>query len=151
MSFDVWQLRILLIIVPRAPSPRICAEFSMRFSSPSKTRRRRQITPERLRLVNLVQWAALKCSRRSIRLQNAEFKKYIREVELSRRTPTVTTRFTRFAAEAATSRNASPHRRRKTFRRKTGEIGAKASSHIPPRHIEDSFSMEENRQPKRAR
>ncbi|GFX59309.1 hypothetical protein TNCV_4632671 [Trichonephila clavipes] len=47
-----------------------------------------QITPERLRLVNLVQWAALmKCSRRSIRLQNAEFKKYIREVELSRRTP----------------------------------------------------------------
>ncbi|GFY16046.1 RNA-directed DNA polymerase from mobile element jockey [Trichonephila clavipes] len=33
-----------------------------------------QITPERLRLVNLVQWAALKCSRRSIRLQNAEFK-----------------------------------------------------------------------------
>ncbi|GFV11011.1 hypothetical protein TNCV_568071 [Trichonephila clavipes] len=37
-----------------------------------------QITPERLRLVNLVQWAALKCSRRSIRLQNAEFKKYIR-------------------------------------------------------------------------
>ncbi|GFV32495.1 nucleic-acid-binding protein from transposon X-element [Trichonephila clavipes] len=46
------------------------------------------ITPERLRLVNLVQWAALKCSRRSIRLQNAEFKKYIWEVELAKRTPT---------------------------------------------------------------
>ncbi|GFT30640.1 nucleic-acid-binding protein from transposon X-element, partial [Trichonephila clavipes] len=75
-----------------------------------------QITPERLRLVNLVQWAALKCSRRSIRLQNAEFKN---------ETPA------RIAAERRSVEEA-------------GEIGAKASSHTRlPRHIEDSSSMEE--------
>ncbi|GFY58964.1 hypothetical protein TNIN_125581 [Trichonephila inaurata madagascariensis] len=31
-------------------------------------------TPERLRLVNLIQWTALKCFRKSIRLQNQELK-----------------------------------------------------------------------------
>ncbi|GFU96928.1 hypothetical protein TNCV_483681 [Trichonephila clavipes] len=36
-------------------------------------------TPDRLRLVNLIQWTALKCSRKSIRLQNKEFKDYIRD------------------------------------------------------------------------
>ncbi|GFU06421.1 hypothetical protein TNCV_4976611 [Trichonephila clavipes] len=38
-------------------------------------------TPERLRLVNLIQWTALKCSRKSIRLQNTEFKNYVRDIE----------------------------------------------------------------------
>ncbi|GFX90520.1 hypothetical protein TNCV_4335231 [Trichonephila clavipes] len=38
-------------------------------------------TPERLRLVNLIQWTALKCSRKSIRLQNKEFKDNIRDIE----------------------------------------------------------------------
>ncbi|GFV54389.1 nucleic-acid-binding protein from transposon X-element [Trichonephila clavipes] len=59
-------------------------------------------TPERLRLVNLVQWAALKCSRRSIRLQNAEFKN---------ETPA------RIASERRSVEEA-------------GEVGAKAPTHI---------------------
>ncbi|GFY31961.1 hypothetical protein TNCV_2620981 [Trichonephila clavipes] len=54
-------------------------------------------TPERLRLVNSVQWTALKCSRKSIRLQNKEFKDYIRDIERLNRVPT------HFAAEAENS------------------------------------------------
>ncbi|GFX21441.1 uncharacterized protein TNCV_1398551 [Trichonephila clavipes] len=69
-----------------------------------------QITPERLRLVNLVQWAALKCSRRSIRLQNAEFKKYIREVELSRRTPTAASPASQQKRPLAKRQPASPQK-----------------------------------------
>ncbi|GFV89586.1 hypothetical protein TNCV_994181 [Trichonephila clavipes] len=101
-----------------------------------------QITPERLRLVNLVQWAALKCSRRSIRLQNAEFKKYIREVELSRRTPHCS--LTRFAAEAVTSETPARIAAEDVPSKKQAKW-TKASSHIrlPSRHIEDSSSMEE--------
>ncbi|GFU97068.1 hypothetical protein TNCV_3347141 [Trichonephila clavipes] len=45
-------------------------------------------TPERLRLVNLIQWTALKCSRKSIRLQNQEFKDYIRDIEQLNPIPT---------------------------------------------------------------
>ncbi|GFW98323.1 RNA-directed DNA polymerase from mobile element jockey [Trichonephila clavipes] len=45
-------------------------------------------TPERLMLVNLIQWTALKCSRKSIRLQNKEFKDYIRDIERLNRIPT---------------------------------------------------------------
>ncbi|GFY38756.1 hypothetical protein TNIN_448171 [Trichonephila inaurata madagascariensis] len=44
-------------------------------------------TPERLRLVNLIQWTVLKRSRKSIRLQNQEFKDYIREIERLNRIP----------------------------------------------------------------
>ncbi|GFT36670.1 hypothetical protein TNCV_3494761 [Trichonephila clavipes] len=87
-----------------------------------------QITPERLRLVNLVQWAALKCSRRSIRLQNAEFKKYIREVELSRRSPTAASPASQQKRPLAKRQPASPQKRRSV--EEAGEIGAKASSHI---------------------
>ncbi|GFT34394.1 RNA-directed DNA polymerase from mobile element jockey [Trichonephila clavipes] len=45
-------------------------------------------TPERLRLVNLIQWTALKCSRKSIQLQNKEFKDYIRDIERLNRVST---------------------------------------------------------------
>ncbi|GFW76142.1 hypothetical protein TNCV_2057891 [Trichonephila clavipes] len=45
-------------------------------------------TPERLRLVKLIQWTALKCSRKSIRLQNKEFKDNIRDIERLNRVPT---------------------------------------------------------------
>ncbi|GFS33509.1 hypothetical protein TNIN_274221 [Trichonephila inaurata madagascariensis] len=46
-------------------------------------------TPERLRLINVIQWTALKCSRKSIRLQNKEFKDYIQEIKRLNRVPTV--------------------------------------------------------------
>ncbi|GFX63086.1 nucleic-acid-binding protein from transposon X-element [Trichonephila clavipes] len=77
-------------------------------------------TPERLRLVNSVQWTALKCSRKSIRLQNKEFKDYIRDIERLNR-----------QADAV---------------EETGEIGAKKlpSTSTSPRHIEGAeSSMEE--------
>ncbi|GFY73979.1 hypothetical protein TNIN_90541 [Trichonephila inaurata madagascariensis] len=45
-------------------------------------------TPERLRLINLIQWTALKCSRKSIRLQNQEFREYIKVIERLNRVPT---------------------------------------------------------------
>ncbi|GFX49993.1 nucleic-acid-binding protein from transposon X-element [Trichonephila clavipes] len=38
-------------------------------------------TPERLRVINEVQWIALKCSRKSTKLQCQEFKDYITEIE----------------------------------------------------------------------
>ncbi|GFT71872.1 hypothetical protein TNCV_2346861 [Trichonephila clavipes] len=38
-------------------------------------------TPERLRVINEVQWIALKCSRKSTKLQCQEFKDYIKENE----------------------------------------------------------------------
>ncbi|GFW42970.1 probable RNA-directed DNA polymerase from transposon X-element [Trichonephila clavipes] len=76
-------------------------------------------TPERLRLVNSVQWTALKCSRKSIRLQNKEFKDYIRDIERLNR-----------QADAV---------------EETGEIGRKLpSTSTSPRHIEGAeSSMEE--------
>ncbi|GFW59310.1 hypothetical protein TNCV_2910551 [Trichonephila clavipes] len=100
MSFDLTGSYGFFDNCTRAPSPRICAKFSMRFSSPSKTStQKHKLRLNRLRLVNLVQWAALKCSRRSIRLQNAEFKS-TSGVELSRRTPTASSPA---SAEAVTS------------------------------------------------
>ncbi|GFX31501.1 nucleic-acid-binding protein from transposon X-element [Trichonephila clavipes] len=76
-------------------------------------------TPERLRLVNSIQWTALKCSRKSIRLQNKEFKDYIRDIERLNR-----------QADAV---------------EEAGEIGAKAPpTSTSPRHIEGAeSSMEE--------
>ncbi|GFW80280.1 RNA-directed DNA polymerase from mobile element jockey [Trichonephila clavipes] len=75
-----------------------------------------QITPERLRLVNLVQWAALKCSRS----------------------------LTRFAAEAATSETPARIASERRSVEEAGEVGQKAPTHLHlPRHIEDSSSMEE--------
>ncbi|GFU29275.1 hypothetical protein TNCV_2347151 [Trichonephila clavipes] len=138
----LWQLRILLIIVPRAPSPRICAEFSTRFSSPSKTAtQKHKITPERLRLVNLVQWAALKCSRRSIRLQNAEFKNTLGKLSFLDVPPLQPHPLRSRSGRYETPARIAAERRSV---REAGEIGAKASSHIRlPRHIEDSSSMEE--------
>ncbi|GFW38618.1 hypothetical protein TNCV_3879871 [Trichonephila clavipes] len=111
-----------------------------------------QITPERLRLVNLVQWAALKCSRRSIRLQNAEFKNTLGEVELSRRTPHCS--LTRFAAEAATSETPARIAAERRSVEETGEIGRKlprtSASPSPYRRLV-FYGGRGNRQPKRAR
>ncbi|GFW10050.1 RNA-directed DNA polymerase from mobile element jockey [Trichonephila clavipes] len=101
-----------------------------------------QITPERLRLVNLVQWAALKCSRRSIRLQNAEFKKYIREVELSRRTPTAASPASQQKRPLAKRQPASPQEDVPSKKQAKSERKLPRTS-TSPRHIEDSSSMEE--------
>ncbi|GFU36890.1 hypothetical protein TNCV_2670691 [Trichonephila clavipes] len=101
-----------------------------------------QITPERLRLVNLVQWAALKCSRRSIRLQNAEFKKYIREVELSRRTPTAASPASQQKRPLAKRQPASPQKDVPSKKQAKSERKLPRTS-ASPRHIEDSSSMEE--------
>ncbi|GFV58227.1 nucleic-acid-binding protein from transposon X-element [Trichonephila clavipes] len=101
-----------------------------------------QITPERLRLVNLVQWAALKCSQRSIRLQNAEFKKYIREVELSRRTPTAASPATQQKRPLAKRQPASPQKDVPSKKQAKSERKLPRTS-TSPRHIEDSSSMEE--------
>ncbi|GFV93651.1 hypothetical protein TNCV_1717591 [Trichonephila clavipes] len=101
-----------------------------------------QITPERLRLVNLVQWAALKCSRRSIRLQNAEFKKYIREVELSRRSPTAASPASQQKRPLAKRQPASPQKDVPSKKQAKSERKLPRTS-ASPRHIEDSSSMEE--------
>ncbi|GFY32010.1 RNA-directed DNA polymerase from mobile element jockey [Trichonephila clavipes] len=101
-----------------------------------------QITPERLRLVNLVQWAALKCSRRSIRLQNAKFKKYIREVELSRRTPTAASPASQQKRPLAKRQPASPQKDVPSKKQAKSERKLPRTS-TSPRHIEDSSSMEE--------
>ncbi|GFT94153.1 nucleic-acid-binding protein from transposon X-element [Trichonephila clavipes] len=101
-----------------------------------------QITPERLRLVNLVQWAALKCSRRSIRLQNAEFKKYIREVELSRRTPTAASPASQQKRPLAKRQPVSPQKDVPSKKQAKSERKLPRTS-TSPRHIEDSSSMEE--------
>ncbi|GFW37541.1 hypothetical protein TNCV_861481 [Trichonephila clavipes] len=95
-------------------------------------------TPERLRLVNLVQWAALKCSRRSIRLQNAEFKKYIREVELSKRVPTAASPASQQKRQQAKREPASPQKDVPSKKQKSERKLPRTST--SPRHIEDVAS-----------
>ncbi|GFX97572.1 hypothetical protein TNCV_2841321 [Trichonephila clavipes] len=99
-------------------------------------------TPERLRLVNFVQWAALKCSRRSIRLQNAEFKKYIREVELAKRTPTAASPASQQKRLQAKRQPASPQKDVPSKKQAKSERKLPRTS-TSPRHIEDASSMEE--------
>ncbi|GFX04406.1 hypothetical protein TNCV_3975521 [Trichonephila clavipes] len=65
-------------------------------------------TPERLRLINSVQWTALKCSRKSIRLQNKEFKDYIRDIERHNRVPTAASPTSQPKRKSAKSQSASP-------------------------------------------
>ncbi|GFS63757.1 nucleic-acid-binding protein from transposon X-element [Trichonephila clavipes] len=100
-------------------------------------------TPERLKLVNLVIWTALKCSRRSIRPQNAEFKKYIREVELSKRTPTAASPASQQKRLQAKRQPASPQKDVPSKKQAKSERKLPRTS-TSPRHIEDAaFSMEE--------
>ncbi|GFX47777.1 hypothetical protein TNCV_796351 [Trichonephila clavipes] len=99
-------------------------------------------TPERLRLVNLVQWAALKYSRRSIRLQNVEFKKYIREVELSKRAPTAASPASQQKRLQAKRQPASPQKDVPSKKQAKSERKLPRTS-TSPRHIEDVSSMEE--------
>ncbi|GFS59788.1 hypothetical protein TNIN_410501 [Trichonephila inaurata madagascariensis] len=79
--------------------------------------------PERLRLVNLIQWTALKCSRKSIRLQNQEFKDYIREIERLNRIP---------AAPASQPK-------RKKAKRQTAEAGTLGAAAPTQHHFPYSY------------
>ncbi|GFY39220.1 hypothetical protein TNIN_386541 [Trichonephila inaurata madagascariensis] len=82
-------------------------------------------TPERLRLINLIQWTALKCSRKSIRLQNQEFKDYIKEIERLNRIPTVC------RSRNGRKLNASLLRLGKTLRRKNRHARSARSQTTP--------------------
>ncbi|GFU19932.1 nucleic-acid-binding protein from transposon X-element [Trichonephila clavipes] len=84
-----------------------------------------QITPERLRLVNLVQLSALKCSRRSIRLQNAEFKNTLGRLSFLA-APHCS--LTRFAAEAAASETPARIAAERRSVEEEGESSAEESS-----------------------
>ncbi|GFV79720.1 hypothetical protein TNCV_1725451 [Trichonephila clavipes] len=109
-------------------------------------------TPERLRLVNSVQWTALKCSRKSIRLQNKEFKDYIRDIERLNRVPTAASPTSQPKRKTAKRQPASLSKQTPLKKRRNR---AKAPTHFHlPRHIEGAeSSMEEGGklQPKRAR
>ncbi|GFW61860.1 hypothetical protein TNCV_4668851 [Trichonephila clavipes] len=100
-------------------------------------------TPERLRLVNLVQWTALKCSRRSIRLQNTEFKLYVRDMERFNRTPIEASPASQQKRKQAKRQPVSPQKDIPSKKQ------AKSERKLPPtptspRHIgDDASSMED--------
>ncbi|GFT06637.1 nucleic-acid-binding protein from transposon X-element [Trichonephila clavipes] len=100
-------------------------------------------TPERLRLVNLVQCAALKCSRRSIRLQNTEFKLYVREMERLNCTPTVGSPASQQKRKQAKRQPVSPQKNIPSKKQAKSERKLPPTS-TSPRHIgDDASSMEE--------
>ncbi|GFT55655.1 probable RNA-directed DNA polymerase from transposon X-element [Trichonephila clavipes] len=100
-------------------------------------------TPERLRLVNSVQWTALKCSRKSIRLQNKEFKDYIRDIERLNRVPTAASPTSQPKRKTAKRQPASPSKRTPLKKQAKSERKLPSTS-TSPRHIEGAeSSMEE--------
>ncbi|GFW34270.1 hypothetical protein TNCV_2162491 [Trichonephila clavipes] len=144
MSFDVMAATDLIDnCTTCAESGGFCAEFSTRYSSPSKTAtQKHKITPERLRLVNLVQWAALKCSRRSIRLQNAEFKNTLGRLSFFSLHPHCSSPASQQKRPPAKRQPASPQKDVPSKKQAKSERKAPTHFHLP-RHIEDSSSMEE--------
>ncbi|GFT89492.1 probable RNA-directed DNA polymerase from transposon X-element [Trichonephila clavipes] len=100
-------------------------------------------TPERLRLVNSVQWTALKCSRKSIRLQNKEFKDYIRDIERLNRVPTAASPTSQPKRKTAKRQPASPSKQTPLKKQAKSERKLPSTS-TSPRHIEGAeSSMEE--------
>ncbi|GFT94728.1 nucleic-acid-binding protein from transposon X-element [Trichonephila clavipes] len=100
-------------------------------------------TPERLRLVNSVQWTALKCSRKSIRLQNKEFKDYIRDIERLNRVPTAASPTSQPKRKTAKRQPASPSKQTPLKKQAKSERKLPPTS-TSPRHIEGAeSSMEE--------
>ncbi|GFX44884.1 hypothetical protein TNCV_3429331 [Trichonephila clavipes] len=100
-------------------------------------------TPERLRLVNSVQWTALKCSRKSIRLQNKEFKEYIRDIERLNRVPTAASPTSQPKRKTAKRQPASPSKQTPLKKQAKSERKLPSTS-TSPRHIEGAeSSMEE--------
>ncbi|GFS80347.1 hypothetical protein TNCV_3447851 [Trichonephila clavipes] len=100
-------------------------------------------TPERLRLVNLIQRTALKCSRKSIRLQKKEFKDYIGDIKRLNRMPT--------APAPASQPKRQQAKRQTTSRRKDVPSKKQAklertlppNTNSPPRIGDAESSMEE--------
>ncbi|GFU03268.1 hypothetical protein TNCV_2721471 [Trichonephila clavipes] len=82
-------------------------------------------TPERLRVINEVQWIALKCSRKSTKLQCQEFKDYIKEIE---RLNTVKVPTATAASKTAKRRK----NKRATGSPTPGNVGKKKCSHPTP-------------------
>ncbi|GFU98382.1 RNA-directed DNA polymerase from mobile element jockey [Trichonephila clavipes] len=110
-------------------------------------------TPERLRLVNSVQWTALKCSRKSIRLQNKEFKDYIRDIERLNRVPTAASPTSQPKRKTAKRQPASPSKQTPLKKQAKSERKLPPTS-TSPRHIEGAESSlwrKGKLQPKRAR
>ncbi|GFY08582.1 hypothetical protein TNCV_810151 [Trichonephila clavipes] len=100
-------------------------------------------TPERLRLVNSIQWTALKCSRKSIRLQNKEFKDYIRNIERLNRVPTAASPASQLKRKSAKRQPASPSKQTPSKKQAKSERRLPPTS-TSPRHIEGAeSSMEE--------
>ncbi|GFW38599.1 nucleic-acid-binding protein from transposon X-element [Trichonephila clavipes] len=100
-------------------------------------------TPERLRLVNSVQWTALKCSRKSIRLQNKEFKDYIRDIERLNCVPTAASPTSQPKRKTAKRQPASPSKQTPSKKQAKSERKLPPTS-TSPRHIEGAeSSMEE--------
>ncbi|GFT18435.1 nucleic-acid-binding protein from transposon X-element [Trichonephila clavipes] len=100
-------------------------------------------TPERLRLVNLIQWTALKCSRMSIRLQNKEFKDYIRDIERLNCVPTAASPASQPKRKQAKRQTASPCKDVPSKKQAKSEHTLSPNS-TSPRHIGDAeSSMEE--------
>ncbi|GFW30192.1 nucleic-acid-binding protein from transposon X-element [Trichonephila clavipes] len=100
-------------------------------------------TPERLRLVNSIQWTALKCSRKSIRLQNKEFKDYIRDIERLNRVPTEASPASQLKRKSAKRQPASPNKQTPSKKQAKSERKLPPTS-TSPRHIEGAeSSMEE--------
>ncbi|GFS59850.1 hypothetical protein TNIN_125071 [Trichonephila inaurata madagascariensis] len=99
-------------------------------------------TPERLRLINVIQWTALKCSRKSIRLQNKEFKDYIEEIKRLNRVPAVPAPASQPKRKKVKRQPASP--RKDTPSKKTCSERSLPNNTSPPTHIGDAeSSMEE--------
>ncbi|GFU19892.1 hypothetical protein TNCV_2269181 [Trichonephila clavipes] len=94
-------------------------------------------TPERLRLVNLVQWTALKCSRRSIRLQNTEFKLYVRDIERLNRVPTAASPASQSKRKQAKRQPVSPQKDIPSKKQAKSERKLPPTS-TSPRHIGDA-------------
>ncbi|GFY49145.1 hypothetical protein TNIN_469851 [Trichonephila inaurata madagascariensis] len=97
-------------------------------------------TPERLRLINLIQWTVLKCSSKSIRLQNQEFKDYIKEIEREIESYPHCVR-TRFTAEMEESQTPDFFASERHSIQKTGMLTLLTSlgngtRSVPPSHIE---------------
>ncbi|GFX69505.1 RNA-directed DNA polymerase from mobile element jockey [Trichonephila clavipes] len=99
--------------------------------------------PERLRLVNSIQWTALKCSRKSIRLQNKEFKDYIRDTERLNRVPTAASPASQPKRKPAKRQPASPSKQTPSKKQAKSERKLPPTS-TSPRHIKGAeSSMEE--------
>ncbi|GFW84504.1 hypothetical protein TNCV_456851 [Trichonephila clavipes] len=100
-------------------------------------------TPERLRLVNLIQWTALKCSRKSIRLQNKEFKDYIRDIKRLNRIHTAPAPASQPKWKQVKRQTASPRKDVSSKKQAKSERTLPPNTTSPPRIGDAESSKEE--------